>query len=138
MTVFVCIDNNNGMLFNSRRQSRDKCVIEDIAEFAENKNIFVHPYSQPLFADAATSVQVAEDFLSKANADDFCFVEHAPLAPYAQKIDTVVLYHWNRIYPADTYLDFLPSQSGFTLQETKDFPGNSHDKITREVYRKCK
>lgn len=30
MTVIVCLDNANGMLFNHRRQSRDANVVKDI------------------------------------------------------------------------------------------------------------
>lgn len=30
MNVIVCVDDNNGMLFNKRRQSRDKAVIDKI------------------------------------------------------------------------------------------------------------
>ena len=31
MKVIVCIDDNGGMLFNKRRQSRDRKVLEDIS-----------------------------------------------------------------------------------------------------------
>ena len=30
MTLYVCLDDRNGMLFNNRRQSRDRVVLEDI------------------------------------------------------------------------------------------------------------
>gem|GEM_PF-5722604 len=30
MDVFVCLDDRNGMLFNHRRQSRDREVIRDV------------------------------------------------------------------------------------------------------------
>ena len=30
MTLYVCLDDKNGMLFNNRRQSRDRVVLEDI------------------------------------------------------------------------------------------------------------
>ena len=30
MTVIVCLDNANGMMFNHRRQSRDANVVKDI------------------------------------------------------------------------------------------------------------
>ena len=33
MKVFVCIDEKNGMLFNKRRLSKDKAVVEKIASF---------------------------------------------------------------------------------------------------------
>ena len=30
MTIFVCMDDNNGMLFNNRRQSMDECIFVKI------------------------------------------------------------------------------------------------------------
>jgi len=46
----------------------------------------------------------------------------------------VVCYRWNRHYPADQYFDIDLSAMGFALSESEDFPGKSHEKITREVY----
>ena len=31
MKVIVCVDDNNGMMFNNRRQSRDEKVIEKVS-----------------------------------------------------------------------------------------------------------
>ena len=36
MTIFVCIDDKNGMLFNHRRQSRDEAVLKDMLDVAED------------------------------------------------------------------------------------------------------
>ena len=41
MTVFICLDDKNGMLFNHRRQSRDKAVIEDMLSFAGYEKIYM-------------------------------------------------------------------------------------------------
>ncbi len=38
MIIAVCTDDNNGMLFNNRRQSRDMLLIEDLIKYA-NANI---------------------------------------------------------------------------------------------------
>ena len=34
MTVIVCLDNANGMMFNHRRQSRDANVVKDILKIS--------------------------------------------------------------------------------------------------------
>ena len=34
MKIIACLDDNNGLLFNNRRQSRDRVVIEDILKEA--------------------------------------------------------------------------------------------------------
>ena len=36
MNVIVCVDNDMGMLFNHRRQSRDKNVVDIICNLTEN------------------------------------------------------------------------------------------------------
>lgn len=48
------------------------------------------------------------------------------------QVDSVILYKWNRVYPADQY--FAMDLSGWKLVETVEFPGSSHEKITEERY----
>ena len=50
------------------------------------------------------------------------------------RIEKVILFKWNRNYPADTF--FSLDLSGYTLEKTEDFAGNSHEKITKEIYRR--
>ena len=50
------------------------------------------------------------------------------------KITEIIVYRWNRDYPADLFLDI--DLKDWELAETAEFAGNSHEKITREVYRK--
>ena len=52
--------------------------------------------------------------------------------PIRQILIQVVLYKWNRVYPADQY--FAMDLSGWKLVETVEFPGSSHEKITEERY----
>ena len=130
MTVIVCLDDRGGLLFNRRRQSRDRLVIEDILATVGGRRLFAAPFSAPLFAGAELLMDAA--FLSLAGAEDFCFVEDRPVTPYLAQIDTLIAYRWNRAYPADVYLD-LPL-ANWRLLETTEFKGFSHEKITREVY----
>lgn len=135
MTAVICIDNNSGMMFNHRRQSRDSVVIQDVLSFADGKTVRIHTYSAPLFAQYPDSVCADDDYLSTAGEDDICFIENADPAPYADRISRLVLYRWNRTYPADRRMTL--GLSAYTLTETKEFAGSSHEKITREVYVKC-
>lgn len=130
MTVIVCLDERNGLLFNGRRQSRDRLVIEDILSTVPGGRLFAAPFSAPLFAGVELLVDNA--FLSLAGAEDFCFVEDRPLMPHLDRIDVLIVYRWNRVYPADVYLD-LPLKT-WRLTETTEFKGHSHEKLTREVY----
>ena len=57
----------------------------------------------------------------------------SPLAVLAEA-EEVVLYHWNRTYPSDRRFP-LPL-AGWTLARREEFSGSSHEKITKEVYRR--
>ena len=90
MKILLTLDDNNGLMFNRRRQSRDIVVREKIMELT------------------------------------------------AGGVEEMILFKWNRKYPCDFRLDFLPWDHGFTCVETEEFQGNSHDKITMEVWRREK
>lgn len=129
MNIAVCIDDNGGMLFNSRRQSRDRILIEDFIKTAENNKIFIRNFSEKLFLDM--NVSVNDNCLSEAEENDFCFIEDESVIPYSAKIRTLIIYKWNRVYPADFSFE-MPD--GFKLTETTEFQGSSHERITKEVY----
>ena len=130
MKIAVCVDDNGGMLFNKRRQSRDKVVLTDLMNLSER--ICIHPFSEKLFVEYAEFVSVNEKFLEDAQENDFCFVENQLLKQYEENIDQLIVYKWNRKYPADFRLDLDLSQ--WNLKEQTEFVGNSHEKITREIY----
>jgi len=48
--------------------------------------------------------------------------------------ETLILYHWNRHYPADTH--FEVPMDGFKFESAEDIIGTSHETITKEVYAK--
>lgn len=134
MKIIVCLDENQGLLFNGRRQSRDRLVTEDILALCEGQRLYISEFSAPLFEGNLDAVQVDEDFLSLAGEGAFCFAENQPLLPYLERIEAVIVYRWNRVYPADFYFDLSMDELGWRCVERRDFPGYSHEKITREVY----
>jgi hypothetical protein len=133
MTVIVCLDNANGMMFNHRRQSRDANVVKDILKTINGASLLIAPYSESLFSQAECSVSISESFLADADAKDYCFVENTSVAEFKEKISRLVIYKWNRDYPADFYFD-IDYASDYKLETTLDFGGTSHEKITKEVY----
>ena len=122
------------MLFNHRRLSRDRRVCEKILDYSNEKELWMNAYSRKLFTDLTdiNSIQVDEKFLDKSQS--ICFVENQDITPYLPKIDTLVLFQWNRDYPADFF--FTVDLSQWNLISTEDFEGTSHEKITMEVYEK--
>ena len=132
MRLIVCIDDRGGMAFNYRRQSRDRVVPEKIEELTKGGVLRTSPYSAKLFP--LSVIESSEDYLSQAVEDDFCFAELENVAPYEHQIKEITVFRWNRLYPADLYFQIDLTQ--WKLVHSEDFPGNSHEKITMEVYRR--
>lgn len=130
MILIVCMDDQNGMAFNHRRQSQDRVLIERIEGLTADNNLRMAPYSQKLFS--SSNILADDDYLSKAGIDDYCFVEREDVKPHGDKIQKVIVFRWNRHYPSD--LKFGIDLSNWHLVSTEEFPGSSHLKIAMEVY----
>ena len=135
MTLVVCLDDNLGMMFNHRRQSRDRVLIKDLMDHVGDRRLVVSSYSVSLFPADDPRVVVAADPWVAAGEDDLVFAEDTDPASAWDKVSEVLLYRWNRIYPADRH--FRGDMSGFLLTETTEFVGSSHDRITKEVWKLC-
>ena len=134
MTVFVCIDDRGGMLFNKRRQSRDSRVIEDVIRTAEDGVLYISDFSEILFEESDASVISVPEPLESAGKEGFVFIENRHLSEHLDRIDRLIIYKWNRKYPSDFSLDVDPTAAGFKKKSTREFVGTSHEKITREDY----
>ena len=137
ITVAVTVDERMGIAFNKRRQSRDRVLISDLMNTAPGK-IYVSEYSLPLFDEYKDRIIVVDDPLAQCPDGGCCFVEMAELMPYINEIDTLIVYNWNRHYPADKTLDIDLENGRFSLASSTEFVGSSHEKITKETYRKTK
>ena len=135
MNIIVCVDDDMGMTFNQRRVSRDEKVTEKVVDFAAGKRIWMNDYSLPLFEHKENSNVIADGmYLDKAEQDECCFVEKEAISNYKNKIDKIILFRWNRSYPSDMKFDI--DLSGWKLNSSEEFAGNSHECITMEVYSK--
>lgn len=137
MNIIVCIDDGGGILFNHRRVSKDRVLMQWLAEHVEGKQVWASPYSEDLFAECKPTpkLMVAEDYLSQG-ADEkgtYCFVEDGDFKTYLPKICRILLCKWNRRYPFDVKfpLDILKD---FEEKNSWEFPGSSHEKITVEEW----
>ena len=136
MKIIAIVDDSYGMMFNKRRQSRDKVLYEKVATLVADHRLWMNSYSYTLFEGMDGNICVEEDFLSKIAEGEYCFVEDKNVASYIEEIEEVVLFHWNRKYPSDFKLDILPEQEGFICVSTEEFVGNSHENITMERWTK--
>lgn len=131
MQVIITVENRNGMLFNHRRVSRDQKVSERILAYCKEKKLWMNAYSAKIFENNP-QIRVSETFLEQKDA--ICFVEDQDVTPYLPEIDTIILFHWNRDYPADFF--FTVDLSEWNRIHQEEFAGKSHEKITMEVYKK--
>ena len=100
MIVLACADDNFGMLFNGRRQSQDRLLRSYILKMTEQSRLWMNAYSHGQF-DKTASIVSDEEFLSRTPRGDFCFLEDQELLPYRDRVEKVILFRWNRRYPAD-------------------------------------
>lgn len=132
MNLIVCVDDRMGMMFHNRRQSKDRVVREDMLSLVSGQ-LWVSAYTAGQFTEQEQErLHCSEDFLAYAEEHTYCFVEDVDIMPYADKIEQIILYRWNRTYPADTY--FTLNLTAFTLVERRNLTGNSHPDIVREIY----
>ena len=129
VTLYICLDDRKGLLFNKRRQSRDIRVLEDMA--ASAGELLLGAYSQKLVTDAGIPCRVVTE---EEVTEGHYFAESIPTDALLERTGQLVIYRWNRQYPADTRWEAVPEELGFVLQEITEFPGKSHEKITKEVY----
>ena len=138
MTFAVCVDDRGGMLFNNRRQSRDRAVVADLLALAEGegKRLCVSGFSQKLFEGiegVEPLVKVLDRFPEDAGEGDICFAENISLAPWEDRAERLVIYRWNRAYPGDLFFD-IRTEAPWRLVSVEEFEGYSHEKITKEIY----
>ena len=132
MIWIAIVDNSMGMLFNHRRQSRDRVLVQRILEITRGHALWMNAYTAALFEPLSPGIHVDERFYERAASGEFVLAETIPPGAWEKEIEKVILYHWNRNYPADTYFDL--DLTDWKITRTEEFPGFSHDKITEEVY----
>ncbi len=128
MKIILCLDDNNGMLFNNRRQSRDSVVVEDILNSINGEKLNIFSFSSALFSSFRDKINEIET----VDRIGTYFIENVDVTPFIGDIEELIVYRWNRVYPADFVcgIDF----SSFTIKSQVELVGNSHDKITKVVY----
>ena len=130
MILAVCVDDKMGLSFSGRRQSKDSEVRRRLLALSGGR-LRMSEYSARQFEEDVSS---GADWLSGAENGDWCFAEDTSYQRCADAIEQIVLFRWNRHYPADEHFRF-PGK--WALVHSEEFPGTSHDKITMEVYEKC-
>ena len=113
-------------MFNKRRQSRDRVLVENVLSFCKGQKLYTNEYSSKLFPE--NTVEIFDNMEEIGIA--YCFAENFTVNE--EDVEEIIVYKWNRLYPADTYFNI--DLADWNLTETVDFEGSSHEKITREIY----
>ena len=130
MILTLCVDDRMGLSLKGRRLSKDAGLRRRLLGISGG-SLRMSEYSARQFSEPVYS---GADYLSGAGERDWCFCKNGDYADYAEQIGTIILFRWNRHYPADECFRF-PGKWKLTL--TEDFPGTSHETITMEVYERC-
>ena len=127
MILSLCVDDRMGLMFQGRRLSKDVLLREKLMELSGGmlrmSSYSAKQFDMPVYSSA--------DYLSGASENDWCFAENDDYLAASERINKIVLFRWNRSYPADLYFAF-PGE--WSLIHTEEFPGKSHERITMEVY----
>ena len=133
MKLIVAVDDNMGMLFNKRRQSRDILLRKRILEIIEDKELFINAYTAKQFSEEMTeNIIITENPMGILDSEGYCFVEDLDVLQYESNFDKIIIYSWNRVYPKD--LTFNIDLNNWECVSEFDFVGNSHDNITERIY----
>lgn len=131
MILIACLDDAGGMMFGKRRQSKDRLLREHLLSVCEGRTLWMSPYSASQFEPDAP-VCADADYTGKLSDEDACFVEDGAFPDVPPS--TLLLYRWNRRYPADRFFPFDPLERGYRLVSSQEFVGSSHECITVDRY----
>ena len=133
MILIVCVDERNGMMFNNRRQSRDKILTGHIIEKAKDKKLWITTFSKDIFnIEEDENIMIDDNFYSVAEKEDYCFIENIDANNFIDKVDKIIIYNWNKHYPADRYFNI--NLNNWEIISEENFEGYSHENITEKIF----
>lgn len=135
MKLIVCLDEDGGMAFNRRRQTRDRVQKEHLFRKIGDEVLWMSPYSAKQFAGEREEglSRISEDYLTLAGEEDYVLAERDAVNEVLEQVTELLIYRWNRSYPSDVVFP-VEMLADRTLVESEEFRGSSHDCITFERY----
>lgn len=130
MTLIVCLDPRNGLLFNNRRQTVDYELVKIIAK--DFGKVYISPFSEKYFE--GVDCIVSKDPYAAAAPDGTVFIENDD-TPATEAITKLIVYRWSTVYPADTYFKLSPEELGLSLRGRVKFSTKVHKDIVKEIYK---
>ena len=134
MNLIVCLDVNGGMSYFGRRQSMDRVLREKALSLADDGKLWMDAYSAGQFQNHLDRICVTRAPLQEVPTDGWFFMELGEAEAYLPGTDRLAVFYWNREYPADRSFPLDRVLAEAKLLQKEDFPGNSHETISLEVY----
>ena len=91
MKIIICTDLNNGMLFNNRRQSKDKKLINHICNLINNEKLWITDFSKDLFKDNWNRTYPADTYLD-ISLEDWILESEIDIEGYSHEKITQKIY----------------------------------------------
>lgn len=133
MHLILCLDTENGMAFNGRRQSRDAVQRTEMLAAVGEKSLFLTSASAALFGELPPNAEVT-DSAAKVPCGAYVFIEREKELPSPAAVEQLVIYRWGRTYPADEYAPLAAYTAGKSLISKREIVGSSHPEMIEEVY----
>ena len=135
MILILPLDDENGRLFNKRRQSRDKVLNEYLLNLAGEDGLYMTSFSEKIFPEGSNIHILSKDelFGGTDRTGKYFFSEDGPVRELIEAgvVEMILVCRWNHRYPHDVVLDIpLPGNPEILAE----FEGFSHEKITVEQY----
>lgn len=137
MILAVCLDDKFGMSFLGRRQSRDREISAQLLSRLKKGRLWLECRSAELFDEDDSRITVTDGFPENYGREDVVFCENLSFAGDLTRFSCIWMYRWNCVYPADVRFPMDEVQESFSLSESMDFAGSSHERITLEVYERA-
>ena len=115
MRAFICVDDDLGRLFGSRRQSRDGTLCADMIKTVGDGLLYIEKYSEPLFSDLAEKVCVC----AEPPKDDSYFLSHEKHQKFLNFLKKQILK-----YTAGSFPNGLFTVGTDFIRPTKSFRRN--------------
>lgn len=130
LTGIIALDDRDGYSLFGKRLSKDRKMLEDTISLLEDgQSLYVSQYSLGIFSEELRKYlrcPVPDNFAD----DGMIFFEASDFSSFS--LDRLIVYRWNRNYPSD--VKYNPYLHDWKKVSSYDFTGNSHEKITKEVY----
>ena len=118
------------MMFNNRRQTRDRVVLQKIKDIVKDDYLYINDYSISLFKEIDIKTKI-EDILKYAN-NGYYFIENVAPKCFEKDAHKIILFCWSKTYPADSFFNI--SLDNYDLENEEEFKGYSHEKIIMRIY----